>query len=208
MNTKLIEDLKNNVVAVVRIKDKDLAREVTEQVIAGGFKFIELTLSINNGCDLIKELSEKYKNTGIYIGAGTVLNISDCKKVIDSGATFVVSPFTDQESIEYAIKNNVPMLPGIGTVTEANFCNKLGCEIVKVFPGDVLGANFIKSALAPLPHIKFMPSGGVNFENMGDWFAKGAYAISVGSALYTGVTMDNLELAKERATQYVNNLPK
>ncbi len=208
MNRKLIEDLKNNVVAVIRIDDKDLAREITEQVIAGGFKFIELTLSITNACELIKELSEKYKDTGVYIGAGTVLNVTDCKNVIDSGATFVVSPFTDKESVEYAIKNGVPMLPGIGTATEANFCYNLGCEIVKVFPGDVLGANFIKSCLAPLPHIKFMPSGGVNFENMNDWFAKGAYAVSVGGALYTGVTMDNLELAKERAVEYVNNLPK
>lgn len=208
MDKKIVQDLKNNVVAVIRIENQDLARAVTEKVIEGGFKFIELTLSINNCCELIKELSEKYAGTDVYIGAGTVLNETDCKNVIDNGATFVVSPFTDKASIEYAVKHDVPMLPGIGTVTEANFCYNLGCGIVKVFPGDVLGANFIKSASAPLPHIKFMPSGGVNLENMSDWFAKGAYAVSVGSALYTGVTMDNLELATERAKEYVAKLPK
>ncbi len=206
--SKIVDDLKNNIVAVIRIEDHNLAKAVSEKVIEAGFKFIELTLSINNCPKLIKELSDKYKNTDVYIGAGTVLNENDCKIVIGNGATFVVAPFADEDTIKYAIKNNIPMLPGIGTVSEANKCYNLGCEIVKAFPGDVLGPNFIKSATAPLPHIKFMPSGGVNLDNVDEWFEKGAYAVSVGSALYSNVTIDNLEIIADRATAYLSKRPK
>ncbi len=206
--SKIVEDLKNNIVAVIRIEEQNLAKAVTEKVIEAGFKFIELTLSIGNCPELIKELSDKYKNTDVYIGAGTVLNDNDCKIVIDNGATFVVAPFADENTIKYAVKNKVPMLPGIGTVSEANMCYNLGCEIVKAFPGDVLGPNFIKSARAPLPHIKFMPSGGVNLDNVDEWFEKGAYAVSVGSALYSNVTTENLDIITDRAIAYLSKRPK
>ncbi len=208
MNVKLVEQLKDNVVAVIRIDDQSLARDVSEAVINAGFKYIELTLSISNCPELIKELSDKYKDSDVYIGAGTVLNVEDCKTVIENGATFIVAPFMDEDTIRYAVSKGIPMLPGIGTVSEANRCYNLGCGIVKAFPGDVLGPNFIKSAKAPLPHIKFMPSGGVNLDNMSEWFEKGAYAVSVGSALYSGVSKDNLEVVKQRAKEYLEKRPK
>ncbi len=208
MSDIIMKKLKNNVVAVIRIKDFDLAKSVTEEIINAGFNFIELTLSIDNCPLLIKQLSEKYKNTNTFIGAGTVMTEEDCKSVIDSGATFVVSPFTNEKVITHCIKNNIPVLPGVGTATEANTCYTLGCDIVKVFPGDVLGPNFIKSLRGPMPHIKYMPSGGVNLENMTEWFTKGAFAVSVGSALYNGITMDNLAEINDRAKEYLNKLPK
>ncbi len=204
----MMKDLKNNVVAVIRMKDMELARVVTENVIAGGFKFIALTLTIENAPQLIKELKEKYNGQGVYIGAGTVVTLDECKEVVANGADFVVSPLTNFEVIDYCVANNVTPLPGIGTVTEAYNCYTRGCEVVKVFPGNVLGPDFIKSALAPLPQIKFMPSGGVSLDNMQEWFAKGAYAVSVGSDLYTGATFENAETLKERAAQYIAKLPK
>ncbi len=207
MKDIIMKKLENNIVAVIRIKDFDLAKSVTEEVIKAGFNFIELTLSIDNCPKLIEELSLKYKNTDIFIGAGTVMTLEDCKTVIDNGATFVVSPFTNTDVITYCVENNVPVLPGVGTATEANTCYTLGCNIVKVFPGDVLGPNFIKSLRGPMPHIKYMPSGGVNLDNMTEWFTKGAYAVSVGSALYSGISMNNLSLIEERAKAYLNKLP-
>ncbi len=204
----MLESLENNVVAVVRMKDKELAKAITESIVEAGFKFIELTLTIENAPQLIKELNQKYAGTDVYIGAGTVVTLDECKKVIENGAKFVVSPLTNFEVIDYCIKNNVQVLPGVGTVTEAYNCFEKGCEVVKVFPGNVLGPDFIKSALAPLPQIKFMPSGGVSLDNMEEWFQKGAYAVSVGSDLYTGISIGNLEVAKERADKYVAKLPK
>ncbi len=204
----MLNDLKNNVVAVIRMKDKELARVVTENVIEAGFKFIELTLTIENAPELIKELNEKYEGTGVYIGAGTVVTLDECKEVVAKGAKFVVSPLTNFEVIDYCVKNNVQALPGVGTVTEGYNAFIRGCEVVKVFPGNVLGPDFIKSALAPLPQIKFMPSGGVSLDNMEEWFKKGAYAVSVGSELYSGITFENVETIKERAKTYLDKLPK
>lgn len=205
---KMMKDLKNNVVAVVRIKDFNLAKAVTKNIVDAGFKFIELTLTIENAEVLIKELNEEHKGSDVYIGAGTVVTLEECKSVVNNGAKFVVSPLSNNEVIKYCIDNNVTVLPGIGTVTEAYNCYSQGCEVVKVFPGNVLGADFIKSALAPLPQIKFMPSGGVSLENMQEWFDKGAYAVSVGSNLYSGITLENVEDIKDRATLYLEKLPK
>ncbi len=204
----MMDDLKNNVVAVIRMKDYNLAKVVTENIIKAGFKFIELTLTIENAPNLINELNEKYKGTDVYIGAGTVVTLDECKEVVKNNAKFVVSPLTNFDVIKYCVDNNVTILPGVGTVTEAYNCYNSGCEVVKVFPGNVLGPDFIKSALAPLPQIKFMPSGGVSISNMEEWFDKGAYAVSVGSELYSGITFDNVESIKDRAKNYLDKLPK
>ncbi len=204
----MLNDLKNSVVAVIRMKDMELARVVTENVIEAGFKFIEITLTIENAPKLIKELNEKYAGKGVYIGAGTVVTLDECKDVVEHGAKFVVSPLTNFDVIEYCVQNNVQALPGVGTVTEAYNAYSKGCDVVKVFPGNVLGPDFIKSALAPLPQIKFMPSGGVSLDNMEDWFKKGAYAVSVGSELYSGINFENVESIKERAKLYLDKLPK
>lgn len=204
----MLNQLKNNVVAVVRMKDTKLAKAITENVIEAGFRFIELTLTIENAPQLIKDLNEKYADSNVYIGAGTVVTLEQCKEVVENGAKFVVSPYSNFEIIDYCTQQNVQVLPGIGTVTEAYNCYAKGCEVVKVFPGNVLGPDFIKSALAPLPQIKFMPSGGVSLGNMEEWFAKGAYAVSIGSDLYTGITFDNLDEVKQRAKNYLAKLPK
>lgn len=201
----VVNALKNNIVAVIRIKDTEFARLVTEQLIKSGFKFIELTLSIKSCVQLIKELKQKYED--VYIGAGTVLSLKECKDVINANADFVVSPCINEEVIEYSIKNNVLCLPGAATPTEINNCYNLGCKIIKVFPGETLGPNFIKNIKAPMPFVELMPSGGVTLENMGDWFNSGAYAVSVGSALYSGINKNNICEIEERTCQYLKKLP-
>ena len=201
-----LKDLKNNVVAVIRIKDTNLARLVTEEIIKNGFKFIELTLSIDNAESLITELKEKYKD--VYIGAGTVLSVDDCQRVIKANADFVVSPCMNADIIETCISQDVLCLPGVATPTEIYNCYNLGSTIVKIFPGETLGASFIKNVKGPMPFVECMPSGGVDLDNISDWFANGAYAVSVGSALYSGIKEDNLHEIGERVKAYLNKLPQ
>ena len=128
-----IKALKNNVVAVIRIKNNNIARLVTEELIKSGFNFIELTLSIDNAIGLIRELKEKYKDT--FIGAGTILTLEDCKRVINASADFVVSPCINEEVINICNECDILCLPGAATPTEINTCYNLGAKIVKVFPG-------------------------------------------------------------------------
>ncbi|MCL1925337.1 MAG: bifunctional 4-hydroxy-2-oxoglutarate aldolase/2-dehydro-3-deoxy-phosphogluconate aldolase [Defluviitaleaceae bacterium] len=200
-NKVIKEKLKNEIVAVIRIKNTTLARAVTEEAIKAGLNFIELTLTIENAPSLIKELREKYPEK--IIGAGTVLTKEQAEEVIKNGAMFIVCPCFVPEIIEVCNEKGILCLPGIGTATEAYNAYKLGCDIVKAFPGDVLGSKFIKNLKGPMPFINCMPSGGVSLENIKDWFKSGAYAVSIGSSLYEKVTMENLELINERAKAYL-----
>jgi len=193
------EKLKNEIVAVIRIKDTHLAKAVTEEAIKAGLNFMELTLTIENAPSLIKELREAYPEK--IIGAGTVLTKEQAIEVIENGAQFVVSPCFVPEVVEVCNEKGVVCLPGIGTATEAYNAYKLGCEVVKAFPGDVLGTSFIKNIKGPMPFIDCMPSGGVSLNNIKEWFKNGAYAVSIGGALYEGVTMENLELISERVKE-------
>ncbi|MCL2611544.1 MAG: bifunctional 4-hydroxy-2-oxoglutarate aldolase/2-dehydro-3-deoxy-phosphogluconate aldolase [Defluviitaleaceae bacterium] len=195
------EKLKNEIVAVIRIKDTHLAKAVTEEAIKAGLNFMELTLTIENAPSLIKELREAYPEK--IIGAGTVLTKEQAIEVIENGAQFVVSPCFVPEVVEVCNEKGVVCLPGIGTATEAYNAYSLGCEVVKAFPGDVLGTSFIKSIKGPMPFIDCMPSGGVSLNNIKEWFENGAYAVSIGGALYEGVTMENLELISERVKEYL-----
>lgn len=201
----IIKNLKNNIVAVIRIKDTNIARCVTEQLIKSGFKFIELTLSIDNAPDLIKELKQKHPYT--YIGAGTVLTVEECEEVIKGKADFIVSPCINEDVIKACNKNDLLCLPGAATPTEINTCYNLGCKVVKIFPGETLGPSFIKSIKAPMPFVECMPSGGVSLDNISDWFQSGAYAVSVGSSLYNGIDEDNLDILAERAVNYLKRIP-
>lgn len=198
--------LKNNIVAVIRIKDTNFAKLVTEEVIKSGFKFIELTLSIDNCIDLLKELKEKYKD--VYIGTGTVLTVKDCEESIKASSDFIVSPCTNEEVIKTCNEHDILCLPGVATPTEIYKCYSIGCDIVKVFPGDILGASFIKNVKAPMPFVEYMPSGGVNIKNICEWFENGAYAVSVGSALYSGIDQNNIHEIKTRAEEYLKEVNK
>jgi len=199
-----LKALEKAVVAVIRIKDTELAKLVSTEAINAGIKFIELTLSIDNAAGLIAELKKEFPQA--QIGAGTVLSIEDCKSVLDAGADFVVAPCVNPEVIKMCNEKDVLCLPGTATPTEVYNCYTLGCEIVKIFPGETLGTAFIKNVKAPMPFVKYMPSGGVDLDNIKKWFDAGAYAVSVGSALYSGVTKDNIQEVGKRAKEYLATL--
>ncbi len=199
-------EIYKGIIAVIRVKEYDLAKMITETLLEAGFKGIELTMTIENGPALIKEMKEKYPN-GV-IGAGTIMNAEKCLEVIENGADFVVSPCKIDEVATVCNEHNTLCMLGIATPTEAFEAYNKGCSIVKAFPGDVLKPQFIKDIKGPMPYIDVMPSGGVALENIGQWFANDAYAVSVGSALYKGINKDNLEVLTERAKLYLEEVEK
>lgn len=200
------ESIKNGIIAVVRVQDYSLAKKISEVLISEGFNGIELTFSIHNCPLLIKELKDKYKDK--VIGAGTVLSYENCKAAINSGADFIVSPCIVEAVAECSNENNVLCMLGASTPKEVFEAYNLGCEVVKLFPGDILGPRFIKDIKGPMPFINLMPSGGVSLENMEEWFIAGAYAVSAGGAVYSEITHENIEILKKRASQYVNEIKR
>ncbi len=169
-------------VAVIRLADPGKLIKVAEAIYAGGVAGIEITMTVPNA---IKVIDEASREIGSYmnIGVGSVLNAETAQKAIDAGARYVVSPIYKKEIVEVAHRGDVPAMPGAFTPTEIQTAYEAGADIVKVFPADVVGMAFFKGVLAPMPHLKMMPTGGVTLTNAGEWLKSGACAVGVGSAL-------------------------
>ena len=114
-----------------------------------------------------------------------------------NGAKFIVSPAFDEEVAKLCNLYQIPYMPGCVTPTEMVEALKFGVDVIKVFPGSLVGPKYFKDIKAPLPQVNIMPTGGVSLENVGEWFANGAYAISVGSALVKGSHDEIVEKAKK-----------
>ena len=178
----LNEILKRKAVAVLRVKEAEKLQSVIEAIYAGGISVAEITMTVPNAIQLIGRMNDKV-DKNIIIGVGSVLNVATAEEAIKAGAKYVVSPILKKEIIEIAHKHNIPAMPGCFTPTEIQSAFEYGADIVKVFPADVVGMDFFKAILAPLPHLKLMPTGGVSLTNAGDWLKAGACAVGIGSAL-------------------------
>lgn len=170
-------------VLIVRLPDADVAERVAHAAIEGGFRALEITLSIPGAVDLIRRLAERYTAQGVLVGAGTVLDGHAAYECIRAGAQFLVSPQLNPEMIRVANRYQVPTISGAFTPTEILESAEAGADIVKLFPTENAGIPYAKAVLAPFAHLPIMPAGGVTTENVDDWFAAGVSAVGVGSAV-------------------------
>lgn len=193
-------------VAVVRAKNKEQGEKVVDAIIAGGINFIEITMTMDEGnpVEFIQLMSEKYRsNPDVVIGAGTVLDPETARAVILAGANYVVSPGLNVETIKLCNRYRVPMLPGVMTPTEAITALEAGCDVIKVFPGNIVGPAAISSFKGPLPQGEFMPSGGVDVDNVDKWLKAGACAVGTGSSLTAGAKKGDFEAITAKAKEFV-----
>lgn len=191
-------------VAVVRAESKEQGEKVIDAIIAGGIHFIEITMTVPGAVDIIRHMCEKYKdNAEVVIGAGTVLDPETARTVILAGANFVVSPSLDIETIKLCNRYRIPMIPGVFTPTEAVTALTYGCDILKVFPSNLVGPSAINSFKGPLPQGEFMPSGGVDVNNVADWLKAGACAVGTGSSLTKGAKTGDYNAVTEKAKEFV-----
>ena len=186
----ILNELKaNGIVAVVRGKNHEEARGYMEACLRGGIKSLELTYTIPNVCDLIKEYTS---HTEALIGVGSVLNGKMASDAIEAGAKYVVSPGYSEEVNEVCKERKVLYLPGCMTVSEIMKAMDAGNKMIKLFPGDVFSAKYVKAIKAPIPHVEIMPTGGVSVDNIDEWFANGVSCVGVGSSLIKG-TLEDIE---------------
>ena len=197
MNRQIILDeiLKRKVVAVLRIKEADKLKKIIEAIAEGGLTVAEVTMTVPNAIQLIEKMSKEL-DKNIIFGVGSVLNAEVAEQAIKAGAKYVVSPIFKKEIVDIAHKYNVPAMPGCFTPTEIQTAYEAGADIIKVFPADVLGMAFFKGVLAPMPHLKMMPTGGVSLTNAGEWINAGACAVGIGSALLDKEAIKNENYSK------------
>lgn len=182
MTKNLYRELQcNKAIAVIRTDEYSTAKEISIAAIKGGIKVIEVTMTVPNATNLIMELKDTYKD--IIVGAGTVLREEELVDCVNSNADFIVSPCVDEKIIEVAKKLNTIIIPGVMTITELNKAYFMGIRYLKVFPGNVVGKDFIKAAKSIYKDISIMPTGGVNNSNVLEWLQSGADSFGIGSDL-------------------------
>ncbi|HOA79412.1 MAG TPA: bifunctional 2-keto-4-hydroxyglutarate aldolase/2-keto-3-deoxy-6-phosphogluconate aldolase, partial [Bacilli bacterium] len=173
----------SKLVAVIRAKTADEALKICNACAKGGITAIEVTFTIDFAHDVIKELKQKLNDSDIIIGAGTVLDAVTARVAILNGADFIVSPSFDPETAKVCNLYQIPYLPGCFTTSEIVAAMKAGCDIVKLFPGNLAGPDYVKAIKGPLPHANIMPTGGVNLSNVDEWIKAGSVAVGIGGQL-------------------------
>lgn len=185
MRTKaqILAELTNpGVIAVVRAPKAEMVMPLSEALLAGGVKAIEITMTTPDAIAAIREASDRLGSRAL-IGVGTVTHADTCRAAIASGAEFVVSPICQRDLPGICQAANKVSLLGAVTPTEAQHAYELGADFVKLFPADNLGPAYVKALRAPLPHLKIVPTGGVDLNNIGDFFKAGCPAVGVGGSL-------------------------
>ena len=169
-------------------KDLDTAKAVVKACYAGGVRAFEFT---NRGDfahevfgPLVKWAAEECPD--LALGVGSIVDPATAALYMQLGACFVVGPLFNPEVARVCNRRQVPYTPGCGSISEVGFAQEAGCELCKVFPGDVLGPKFVKGLLAPMPWSKLMVTGGVEptEENLTAWFKAGVFCVGMGSKLF------------------------
>jgi 2-dehydro-3-deoxyphosphogluconate aldolase/(4S)-4-hydroxy-2-oxoglutarate aldolase len=202
---EIISRLTNpGVIAVVRALRFEQVIPLAEALVDGGIIAVEITLTTPEAIQAIRETSRHFGLRAL-VGVGTVLKPFDCQQALDAGAQFVVSPICRTELVALAHQANKPVMLGAYTPTEAQLAHEAGADFVKIFPADGLGASYVRALRAPLPHLRLVPTGGVDLKTISEFFRAGCPAVGAGSALITKEILQNddwVQLAK-RAREYV-----
>lgn len=193
----------SGVVAVVRAENSDQACRIADACAEGGIIAIEITFTVPGAAEVIGALTKRNQSNDVLIGAGTVLDAETADKAIASGARFVVSPCLRPGVARFCNDRQIPHMPGAGTVTEIVEAMESGAEIIKIFPGEILGPKFVKAVKGPLPNASLMPTGGVSLENVAEWIHAGCVAVGVGGSLTASAKHGDFAAITAQAKQFV-----
>ena len=180
--------LDTGMVPVFYHPDAEVAKQVLKACYEGGVRAFEFTNRGDFAQLVFKELAFYVREAlpDMVLGAGSVPDPATAALYIQLGADFIVSPGFNPEVAKVCNRRLIPYVPGCGTVTEVGTAQEAGCDLCKVFPGDVLGPAFVKSILAPMPWSRLMVTGGVKPEraNLEAWFKAGVSCVGMGSQLF------------------------
>ena len=196
--------LDGGVVAIIRAASGEQLVGVAEALYAGGIEVIEVTFTVPGVLEIISAVRDALGEK-ILLGAGTVLDSESARAAMLAGAEFIVCPTVNLDVIRICHRYDKLVMPGALTPTEVVTAWEAGADIVKLFPADVGGPGYLKALLGPLPQVKLLPTGGVNLETIGDFFAAGACAVGLGSGLVEkqAVAEGDMERIRVQAEAYV-----
>jgi 2-dehydro-3-deoxyphosphogluconate aldolase/(4S)-4-hydroxy-2-oxoglutarate aldolase len=180
--------------------DLELSKNVLKACYDGGARLMEFTARGDFAHEVFGELT-KYaikELPGMIMGVGSVTDSAAASLYMALGANFIVTPGLREDIAMACNRRKVLWSPGCGTLTEIAKAEELGCEIVKLFPGDIYGPQFVKGVKGPQPWTSIMPTGGVSptKENLSEWFSAGVTCVGMGSQLISKEILDTKNFTK------------
>ena len=154
-------------IPVVAIDEVDKAVPLAAALVEGGLPCAEITFRTEAAEAAIERMAEI---DGFLVGAGTVLNVRQAERAEAAGASFIVSPGLDPDTVRWCLERGIPVFPGVATPTDLTVAVALGLDIVKLFPAEALGGlKMLKALAGPFPQMRFIPTGGIDLSNVDSW---------------------------------------
>jgi len=196
----LLAMMDQGVIPVFYHPDVEVCKNVIQACANGGAKCIEFTNRGEFAPQVFLEVTRHFAKAdkSVIMGVGSVVDAPTAGVYICNGAKFVVGPLLNADIAKVCNRRKIPYSPGCGTMSEINYAEELGCEIVKIFPGNSVGGpDFVKSVLAPCPWTRIMPTGGVDAteKSLREWFQAGVACVGIGSKLITKELLDTKDYA-------------
>ena len=197
------------VIAIMRAKSSDQLINAAEAIRKGGICVIEVTMTTPDALDVIQKAKTVLSDSALF-GAGSVLDSETARLAISAGADFIVAPNLNRDVISLCNRYCVPIIPGCFTPTEIINAIEAGADMIKLFPANLGGPEFIKSLLAPFPQLEIIPVGGVNLDTASEFIRNGAVALGIGSSLINQKLLDlaDMEVITKNAVAFIHEVEK
>jgi len=197
------------VVAIIRADNSEQLIDASRALIEGGISGIEVTMTTPNALKVIADVCKVFGDKAL-VGVGSVLDVKTAQAALDAGAEYVVTPVLKPEVIAFCRSVDKPIFAGCYSPTEAQTAHELGTDFVKIFPADGLGPAYIRAIRGPLPHLRIVPTGGVDVNTAGDFIKAGCVAVAAGSSLVSKEILQNKDWAKltSLAAQFIAAVAK
>lgn len=196
--THLQQVLDLGLVAIIRAPSGEQLVEVSQALADGGIDVIEVTFTVPGILDILKDVRRALGDR-ILLGAGTVLDTESARAAILAGAEFLVTPTVNVDVIRLCRRYDKLVMSGAFTPTEILTAWEAGADVVKVFPAEIGGPAYLKAVHGPLPHVRLLPTGGVNLETLPAFVQAGACAVGLGTALVEKDALERRDMARIRA---------
>jgi 2-dehydro-3-deoxyphosphogluconate aldolase/(4S)-4-hydroxy-2-oxoglutarate aldolase len=183
------------IVAILRADSGEQLVDVAQCLFSGGVDVMEVTFTVPGAVRVLERVADTLGDR-VLLGAGTVLDPETARTAMLAGAEFIVAPNTNRDVIRLCRRYDKMVFPGALTPTEVVSAWETGADIVKVFPSDITGPQYLKALRGPLPHVKLMPAGGVTLDTAAAFLRAGACALGVGGALVERTAVEKGDFAR------------
>jgi len=192
------------VVAIIRADNSEQLIHASRALIDGGISGIEITMTTPNALKVIADVRRTFGDK-VLAGVGSILDVKTAEAALAAGAEYVITPVLKPDVIAFCNRVGKPIFAGCYTPTEAQTAYELGADFIKIFPADGLGPKYIQAIRGPLPHLKIVPTGGVDVNTAGSFIKAGCVGVAAGSSLVSKEILKNQEWAKltDLASQFI-----